>query len=161
MSRSHLFAWTGHKFRGSSAVIAALFICTILAVPQLPQLASSSRDPRLNSDDPVNDVNNVQHVNFTNPSSNWTAWFHNVSFPQGSWENIELTLTLINLGDPWDRANVVGVNSVLILEMTTKENGGPLINPVQTYTKDVTIYANLFNTSASVYWSGMPNFDGG
>ncbi len=139
----------------------ALFICTILAVPQLPQLSSSSRDSRLNSDGPINDVNNVQHVNFTNPSSNWTAWFHNVSFPQGSWENIELTLTLINLGDPWDRANVVGVNSVLILEMTTKENGGPLINPVQTYTKDVTIYANLFNTSASVYWSGMPNFDGG
>jgi hypothetical protein len=161
LSRSHFFAWAGHKFRGSSAVIAALFICTILAVPQLPQLSSSSRDPRPNWDGPVNDVNNVQYVNFTNPSWNWTAWFHNVSFPQGSWERIELTLTLINHGDPWDRANVVGVNSVLILEMTTKENATVLINPVQAYMRDVTIYANLFNMSASVYWSGMPNFSGG
>jgi hypothetical protein len=160
LSRSHFFAWAGRRFGRSSAVIAAVFICAILTVPQLPQLSSSSGDPRLNSDDPVNDVNNVQYVNFTNPSWNWTAWFYNVSFPQGSWERIELTLTLINHGDPWDRANVVGVNSVIILEMTTKENGTVLINPVQAFTQDVTVYANLFNESATVYWSPMPNWVG-
>jgi hypothetical protein len=149
------------RFRKSSAVVAVLFICILLATPQLPQLSSSPEDSRLNSDDPINDVTNVQYVNFTNPSWNWTAWFYNVSFPQGSWERIELTLTQVNHGDPWDRANVVGVNSVIIMEMTTKENATVLINPVQTYTKDITVYADLFNESASVYWSGMPNYQGG
>lgn len=138
----------------------AFILVQLLFGSQL-SLSCVEEDPFPRWDDPNNGVNNVQYVNLTNPSSNWTTRFYGISFPQGSWERVTVTLRQVNLGDPWDRANAVGVNSVMILEMTTKENSTVLRNPVQTYTRDVTIYSRLFNTSAEVYWSAMPNYQGG
>jgi hypothetical protein len=146
-----------HRRAGLSFAVIGL-VAILLMLPQVSLSVDEEISPSW--EEPA-ETNSVQYVNFTNPSWNWTTRFYNVSFPQGSWEKVTLTLTLVNHGDPWDRANVVGVNSVMILEMTTKENSSATSNPVQIYTRDVTIYSKIFNTSAEVYWSGMPNYMGG
>ncbi|MFQ5910418.1 MAG: peptide-N4-asparagine amidase, partial [Thermoplasmata archaeon] len=159
MSETEHHTRVGSRIKRRSYVVLAFLVAVMFTTPQAS--LSSEEQPLPSSEGQINDINSVQYVNFTNPSSNWTATFTNVSFPQGSWESITLTLKLVNLGDPWDRANVVGVNSVMILEMTTKENASVLRNPVQIYTKNVTVYASLFNASAEVYWSAMSNYQDG
>ncbi|MFQ6128811.1 MAG: peptide-N4-asparagine amidase [Thermoplasmata archaeon] len=143
--------------------ILSLFIAILVITSHFFQISFPSEENEFFpiQKESIYEANNVQYVNFTNPSWDWNTTFTDVPFPQGSFRRITVTLKLINHGDPWDRANVVAVNSIAILEITTKENASVLRNPVQIYTRNVTEYSNLFDSSAQVYWQAMPDYNGG
>ena len=108
--------------------------------------------------EPVDAPRAVQYVNFTDDTSSWQSRFYPLTWPTGPFRQVTLTYTLYNHGDQWDRASTVGVNNVTLIQMTTKE----YVGGTQEYSKDITIFQELFSQQPSeLEWDGPPNYNGG
>jgi hypothetical protein len=143
--------------RRIAGLVLPLVVVLVLSVPSGSTVPPPGDGAFLANPTPLVRPAATEYVNLTDLSSNWASDFYSVVWPVGPFSAIRVEMTLLNFGDPWDRADWVDMDNVTLMDVTTLENSSGN-NAKQVYSANVTEYEHLFDGPGHVWWQAMPDW---